>query len=556
VVRRRLERAGPLLWAAAAGVTLALALPGPGLGPLVLLFPGLLLASIAGAGSWRSAALAGLVGGTVHWLVSVHWVLPVMHDYGRLPLLAAVACLVVMAGLLGLSWALVAGVVRLAPAPLRVVLLPFAWIAVEAWRQFPPYVFPWNPTAAALASSPALLSSAPVWGATGIGWAAVALGAGLAGVLRRPTRALGLATAAAAVVLTLAFSALAPAPEPAGPPLEVAVIQPGTGLEVKWDPARWQEMVAGVWRLTREAAAKGAKLVLWPESAVPFSLERDPAFRGSVVDLARELDVTIVLTSIGSTPSGGATNSAYAVSPAGVAPVRYDKVRLVPFGEYVPLVAHFAFTRALVREVGQFTPGKAPVLLPAGVPLGMSICYEVVFADLVATQVRIGATVLATLTNDAWYGFSSAPHQHFAQAVLRAAETSPASSTRMDGSRRSSAWAAPGCWWSPSSPAPVSRPVSAGATGGGSCRPSRPWRCSCSRGSATGRSEPQGPGADCARNPMPPASLLRQSPGAGVGRRVAGGGFGKRARERDRGRRWRDVLGPKSDARVQLRAAG
>ncbi len=419
---RRLERAAPALWAAAAGVVLAIALPGPGLSPFVLLFPGLLLASIAAAPGWRSAALAGLIGGTVHWLVTVHWVLPVMHNYGRLPLVAAIACLVVMAALLGLSWGLVAGVVRLVSPPLRVVLLPFAWIAVEAWRQIPPYVFPWNPTAAALASAPVLLASAPVWGATGIGWAATALGAGLAGTLHRGTRRVGIATAVAAVALTLVFSTVAPAPRPMGPAVKVAVIQPGTGLEVKWDPERWQEMVAGVWRLTREAAAEGATLVLWPESAVPFSLERDPSFRDTVVDLARELDVTIVLTSIGGTPEGGATNSAYTVSPAGVSPVRYDKVRLVPFGEYVPLVAHFAFTRALVREVGQFTPGRGPVLLPAGVPLGMSICYEIVFADLVAAQVRIGATVLATLTNDAWYGFSSAPHQHFEQAVLRAAE--------------------------------------------------------------------------------------------------------------------------------------
>jgi len=418
----RLERAAPALWAAAAGLALAVALPGPGLSPLVLVFPGLLLASTAAAPGWRSAALAGLIGGTVHWLVTVHWVLPVMHDYGRLPLAAAIACLVVMAALLGLSWGLVAGVVRLVAPPLRVVLLPFAWIAVEAWRQIPPYVFPWNPTAATLASTPGLLVSAPVWGASGIGWAATALGAGFAGALRRETRFVGIATAAAAVTLTLAFSALAPTPQPVGPMVRVAAIQPGTGLEVKWNPERWQEMVAGVWRLTREAAADGATLVLWPESAVPFSLERDPSFRDTVVDLAHELNVTIVLTSIGSTSEGGATNSAYAVSPAGVSPVRYDKVRLVPFGEYVPLVAHFAFTRALVREVGQFTPGRGPVLLPAGVPLGMSICYEVVFADLVADQVRIGATVLATLTNDAWYGFSSAPHQHFEQAVLRAAE--------------------------------------------------------------------------------------------------------------------------------------
>jgi apolipoprotein N-acyltransferase len=103
--------------------------------------------------------------------------------------------------------------------------------------------------------------------------------------------------------------------------------------------------------------------------------------------------------------------------------VRYDKVHLVPFGEFVPVWARLAFTESLVREVGAFTPGKKPVVLPAHVPMGVAICFEVVFPDLIAAQVRGGAQLLTTLTNDGWYGFSWAPRQHFAQVRLRAAET-------------------------------------------------------------------------------------------------------------------------------------
>ncbi|MFV2071422.1 MAG: apolipoprotein N-acyltransferase, partial [Thermoanaerobaculales bacterium] len=106
----------------------------------------------------------------------------------------------------------------------------------------------------------------------------------------------------------------------------------------------------------------------------------------------------------------------------GVSPARYDKIHLVPFGEYVPRWAQLAFAEALVREVGNFTPGGAPVVLPARAPIGVAICFEVVFPDLASAEVRAGAQVLTTLTNDGWYGFSWAPRQHFAQVVLRAAE--------------------------------------------------------------------------------------------------------------------------------------
>jgi apolipoprotein N-acyltransferase len=162
--------------------------------------------------------------------------------------------------------------------------------------------------------------------------------------------------------------------------------------------------------------------VLWPESAMPYSLENDPAFRATVERYAAELEIEIVLNAIGPTADGGYANSAYLVTPSGVSPVRYDKVHLVPFGEYVPAWASFAFTDSLVREVGAFTPGAAPVLLPATVPLGVAICFEVVFPGLPAAETRAGAELLVTLTNDGWYGFSWAPRQHFAQVRVRAAE--------------------------------------------------------------------------------------------------------------------------------------
>jgi apolipoprotein N-acyltransferase len=410
------------MFAVLSGATLALAMPGPGLWPLVFLFPGLLLEAVErGNGRWRPW-LFGWLAGTVHWVIATNWVLGVMHRYGGLPLAAAAGAVVGMGVILGVTWAVVAGLTARVAPPWRIWLLPAAWVAVDTLRRFPPFEFPWNDVAAVFAGSPFMLGSLPVWGASGLAWAAVAAGAALWGALRRDRRPAATALLVAAVGLTVVFAAVAPGPKVAGSPVRMAALQPGTTLEEKWDPGEWKEIADRVWTQTRQAARSGARVVLWPESAVPFRLDSDEAFRTVVVGLAAELDLDIVLNSVGSLGDGGFTNSAYLVKAGGVSQEHYDKVHLVPFGEYVPRWAELGFTEALVREVGRFTPGRSTGALPAAVPLGVAVCFEVVFPDHVAAEVRSGAQVLVTLTNDGWYGFSWAPVQHFAQVRLRAAE--------------------------------------------------------------------------------------------------------------------------------------
>jgi apolipoprotein N-acyltransferase len=419
--------------AAASGIALALALPGPGLVLLVLLVPGLLLEALRPLSRARSAAAIGWLGGTVHWLVAACWVTDVMHSYGGLPMAAAIACLIAMAIYLGASWVAVALLTHPAPPALRPWALVAAFSTVEALRQLPPYAFPWNPVASALADIPQLLGSLPIWGATGLGWAVLALGAGLWSLLRTETRRSGLALIATALVLTGITTAIAPPAPTGGEPLKVALIQPATLLEERWDPSQWSEVMDRVRRQTLEAAGQHPDLVLWPEGAVPFRIDTDPEYRRWLLDLAGAVDAPILVNSVASAPGASHTNSVFVVPP----PVsvgtgaprpwqtwqRYDKVRLVPYGEYVPAIARLAFTESLVREVGAFVPGDGRTILEVdGHRLGMAICYEIVFADLVAHQQHLGAELLTTVTNDGWYGESWAPHQHLAQAVLRAVE--------------------------------------------------------------------------------------------------------------------------------------
>ena len=178
-------------------------------------------------------------------------------------------------------------------------------------------------------------------------------------------------------------------------------------------------------RLTREAIANGAQAVLWPESSTPFFFEEDKPAAEQVRDIARTANVSIVVGSDQIVRGQPAQyfNAAFMVRPDGTTGGVYRKMHLVPFGEYVPLKQLLFFAAPLVEAVSDFTAGSEPALLPIGQHLvSTAICYEVVYPDLVRQGVANGSQLLMTITNDAWFGRTSAPYQHFAQAAMRAIE--------------------------------------------------------------------------------------------------------------------------------------
>lgn len=419
----RWPRWRPWTFAAGSGLALALALPGPGLLPLVLLTPGLLRRALAGVSGWRAFRL-GWVAGFAEWVVGVAWVVIVLHRYGGLALPLALLGLGLMAAILGLGWGLVAWGVGRASEPARVWLVPLGLVAFELVQDLPPWIFPWNPVAAGLTASPWLLRPAPVVGATGLSLLVLLVGAGLDALLDRPYRRRGAFLTGVALVVFLVCGALAPAFRPVGAPLRVAAIQPNVPLDVRWDPANEDEIESRVWRLSDQAAAGGAGWIVWPESAVPRTLELDAEYRVAVESFSRNRLTWLTLGSVGlGNGEGEYYNSLYMISPGGLLPWRFDKVHLVPFGEYVPLVGLLPFLKTLVREVSSFTPGRSTLPLPGPVgPIGAAVCYEVAFPALAADEVKSGAGVLVTITNDGWYGDSAAPRQHLALAILRAAE--------------------------------------------------------------------------------------------------------------------------------------
>jgi apolipoprotein N-acyltransferase len=213
-----------------------------------------------------------------------------------------------------------------------------------------------------------------------------------------------------------------------GDPIRVGVIQGNIDQNEKTQAARAGAVFQDYLRMTREAIRDGAEFIIWPESSTPFLFEDDVVAAAQVRNLARQAHVPILFGSdqFVRGANGAPTryyNSAFLVGADGTTGGVYRKIHLVPFGEYVPAKTLLFFAAPLVEAVSDFSAGEEAVLLPVGPHLvSTAICYEVVYPDLVRRFVAGGSEMLTTITNDAWFGPTSAPYQHFEQASMRAIE--------------------------------------------------------------------------------------------------------------------------------------
>jgi apolipoprotein N-acyltransferase len=213
-----------------------------------------------------------------------------------------------------------------------------------------------------------------------------------------------------------------------GDAIRVGLIQGNIDQDDKVQAGRAAGIFQDYLNMTRQAIREGAEFVIWPESSTPFRFEDDVFAATQIRALAQQARVPLLFGSdqFVRGASGAPTtfyNSAFLVRPDGTTGGVYKKMHLVPFGEYVPAQKLLFFAAPLVQAVSDFSAGTEAVLLPVGDHLvSTAICYEVVYPDLVRRFVTGGSEMLTTITNDAWFGPTSAPYQHFEQASMRAIE--------------------------------------------------------------------------------------------------------------------------------------
>jgi len=210
-----------------------------------------------------------------------------------------------------------------------------------------------------------------------------------------------------------------------GVPMTVGLLQGNVSQDQKWDHNRAATIVQTYLDMTRDVARRGARFILWPESALPFYFQDDPLVGDALRQVAFQTRSYLLFGSdqVERTTPPRYFNSAFLVDPHGTVAAVYRKMHLVPFGEYVPVKPLLFFVGPLVEAVSDFSEGDRMVMLPvAGHLASTAICYEVVYPDLARQATRLGSQLLTTITNDAWFGRSSAPWQHFEMASLRAIE--------------------------------------------------------------------------------------------------------------------------------------
>ena len=398
---------------------------------MILIFPGFsitwfapvaltpLLVALAREPHWLRRFLLGWGTGVVYWFGVCYWIQFELAFHGGVGetvgwLLFVLFC-VAKAMHLG-AFALLAGPLmsRWWATPAVAAL----WVAIEVTHGS--LGFAWLALGNAAIDMALPMRLAPYTGVYGISFLFMMMAAALALVSLRRSRVQLLWLAP--VLLVAALPELPPAERGKDAAL---LLQSNISETEQWTAESVDRVKRDLLLLSLKSALahpeQPPSLIVWPEVPAPFYYFDDDVFRGYINGLAHATNAHVLVGIVAHTPGGGPLNSAALISADGVAVSRYDKVNLVPFGEFVPWP--FGFANKISTEVGDFTPGKRVVVSPIGEhKLGTFICYESVFPGFVRKFAAGGAELLVNISNDGWFGKRSARAQHLSMVRMRAAE--------------------------------------------------------------------------------------------------------------------------------------
>jgi apolipoprotein N-acyltransferase len=442
-----MSRATRAALAVISGLALAAAFPKVDLSLLAWIALVPLLYAIEGESPLRVFFYAWIQGFACY-VASVYWIAITLHSFTSLPVYQAIGPMLLLAAVLALFTAVALAVAVFTAARLElpiVLTLPVVWTAVEWIRTYFPIGFPWNLLGYTAYRNLELIQFAEFTGVYGVSALIVFANAVVYVVAfqtcPRRTQAASLGTLTVLITGAFIFGSIrirnvtARAVEG---PLRVAMVQGDIPQSIKWDP-KFLDSSFTVYREQSAAAARrGADLIVWPEAAAAFFFQpedrypatfaQDAQYRRLLLTLATQAGDPILF---GAPALGvedgrvGFYNRAYLVAPGDRVEAWYDKIQLVPFGEYVPLRSLFGyFVNRVITGLGDMFAGHTQTVFQVkGAKLGVLICYESIFPNLARSVVKDGAEILVNITNDAWYGESSAPYQLLAMAAMRAVET-------------------------------------------------------------------------------------------------------------------------------------
>ena len=427
-----LKESSPLLLPALSGVLLVLIFPRYNF-EILAWFAFLPLFLAIEAKTPQLAALSGFITGMVFYGWGLSWINNTLINYGNLPQILSFMVLGLLSAYLSFYTALFCYLIRRVCKDNQGLLFLFApvlWTALEYIRStHSEYGFSWLGLGYSQFQTLPVIQMAEITGVYGVSWLIMLVNVGLylawKSWKRGSTINMGvrfLSVTMLVLVLWVGYGRLALNRTVKASNLTVALIQGNVEQAMKWNPVYQKVVMSKYKNLTLKAAKLKPQLIVWPETATPFLYSQHQTGTQFVQDLARQAQTPILF---GSPFTENAThyNSAYLVSETGNTQGRYDKIHLVPFGEFVPFRKILFFVEKMVAMIGDFGRGNAATLFDvAGHKAGISICYEMIFPDLMRQSVKNGAHFLVNITNDAWFGKSAASYQHRSMGALRAVE--------------------------------------------------------------------------------------------------------------------------------------
>ncbi|MBI5969538.1 MAG: apolipoprotein N-acyltransferase [Deltaproteobacteria bacterium] len=429
-----------LALSALTGAVLVFAFPPIGLGFVAYFAFVPLMFALHGQTRLRGLAL-GFIAGFVFFAGTVYWVVHSMYYYGGVPVFISIPVMFALAAYLAVYFALFGLFfpVFSARAPVfRVAAVSALWVSIEYLRGNLFTGFPWALLGYSQTPYLPVIQIADITGVSGLSFIVMAINAAFffsikSFVDKEKTRpVIELVTIAALFAATLIYGFVrieqvdSEAAKRGG--FKAAIAQGSIDQSVKWDRSLRSKTIEIYKSLSIEAAKKGASFMLWPETAAPFFLGVNKDETDAVTDAAVQSKAYILTGAPAFSYNGDVGgykyfNSAYLIDGKGAITGRYDKFHLVPYGEYVPLKRFFPFIKKLTVGVGAFAEGRGPYPIGfTGGDIGVLICYEAIFPEIARETVKNGAAFLVNITNDAWFGTTSAPYQHFEMSRMRAVE--------------------------------------------------------------------------------------------------------------------------------------
>jgi apolipoprotein N-acyltransferase len=383
----------------------------------------------------------GWIAGIIYFGGVLYWITNTMVNYGNLPIMVSFLVLLLLVVYLGLYLAIFAFLMNFIAHKvlfLWSILPPFLWVFLELIRAHILTGFPWASLGYSQFLTLPVIQIADITGVYGVSFLIVWVNSALAALViglkgRRLTVSRGVCIGFPPLLVFLLSMAYGwgvmghyAAPGATDRAIKVGIIQGNIEQDAKWDPV-YQDQVVNIYKeLTLASSTAGPHLVVWPETATPFFYQSDTKYAPEMMTIARQSGSYLLFGSPAYQIDGEAIkmfNRAYLIAPQHGVFSQYDKIRLVPFGEYVPMKRLLPFVHKIVEGIGDFCSGQeyTVMAIPQG-KFSVVICFEIIFPNLIRQFIKRGGEFLVNITNDAWFGRSAASYQHISMGAFRAVE--------------------------------------------------------------------------------------------------------------------------------------